>query len=106
MVERESNLDLIFKSLADGTRRDILKQVSKHDCSISELAQLYHMSFAAVAKHVHVLEVAGLVKKQRQGKQQIVRIIPSTFTKAQNQLVQYQEMWRARFDELDNLLLG
>ncbi|GAB4145794.1 MAG: hypothetical protein OHK0017_05750 [Patescibacteria group bacterium] len=104
MVEQLLDLDLVFKSLADSTRRDILKRVSLQDCSISDLAHLYKMSFAAVAKHVKVLELAQLITKHKHGKQQIVQIVPQTFTLAQDHLAQYEEMWRTRFDQLDELL--
>ena len=69
MVEQSIYLDNIFQALADNTRRDILKRVSKKPLSISELAEPYAMSFAAIAKHVAKLEAAKLVIKKREGKQ-------------------------------------
>ena len=104
MVERSINLDTLFQALADQTRRDILKRVSKAELSISKLAEPYKMSFAAIAKHVSVLEAAKLITKRREGKQQIVSIVPKTMSVATTHLEQYEKMWNARFDALEELL--
>lgn len=104
MVERSCRLDTIFQALADQTRRDILRRVSNVDVSISTLAKPYKMSFAAIAKHVAVLESAKLVTKRRDGKQQIVSLVPKTMTTAQAHLEQYQKLWESRFETLDELL--
>ena len=104
MVERSINLDTIFQSLADETRRDILRRVSQCELSISELANVYAMSFAAVAKHVGVLEGAGLVAKRREGKQQLVTVVPKTLQGAEAYLSTYQALWEARFTALDGVL--
>lgn len=104
MVECSADLDRVFKSLADSTRRDILKRVSKESLSISALADPYEMSFAAIAKHVSVLEAANLITKRREGKQQIISVVPKTIETALTHLEQYEQLWKARFDALENLL--
>lgn len=104
MVELTIQLDAIFGSLADGTRRDILKQVAKRDLTISELAKPYALSFAAVAKHVGVLEKAQLITKRRNGKEQIISASPKTIAVATTYLERYEQMWQARFDRLEELL--
>ena len=104
MVEYSSTLDIVFHSLSDPTRRDILKRVSKKELSISTLSKPYHLSFAAVAKHVAVLEAAKLITKRRVGKEQIVSVEPATFKIANDCLMQYEKIWNARFDALDTLL--
>ena len=104
MVEQGINLDTLFQALADQTRRDILKQVSKAELSISKLAEPYKMSFAAIAKHVSVLEAAKLITKRREGKQQIVAIVPTTMAVATNYLEEYEKIWAARLDVLEALL--
>lgn len=105
MVECKMDLDLLFASLADQTRRSILERVSKNPHSISELAESYkQMSFAAVAKHVQVLEKSGLVEKKRQGRQQIITVIPISIKTATSYLQKYEKMWDERFDKLENLL--
>lgn len=104
MVERSIDLDIVFYSLADKTRRDILKRVSAQALSISALAKPYKMSFAAIAKHVGVLEKAKLVTKRREGKQQIISAAPETIKFVGSHLEEYEKMWNERFDALDALL--
>lgn len=97
-------VDRIFRALADATRRDILRRTLAGEASVSQLAAAYDMSFAAVQKHVTVLEKAGLVTKQPHGRERIVRGEPETIRKAQGLLGRYEEIWRARIDRLDALL--
>jgi DNA-binding transcriptional ArsR family regulator len=104
MVERSASLDIVFKSLADATRRDILKRVSQESLSISTLAEPYEMSFAAIAKHISVLEAAQLITKRREGKQQMISAVPQTIAIALTHLEQYEKLWQARFDALETLL--
>jgi DNA-binding transcriptional ArsR family regulator len=104
MVEQLVSLDIVFKSLADATRRDILKRVSKESLSISALAESYKLSFAAIAKHVSVLEAAKLITKRREGKQQIISLVPKTIETTVTHLEQYEKLWEERFDALEKLL--
>ncbi len=104
MVERSINLDNLFQALADQTRRDILRRVAQTELSISTLAEPYKLSFAAIAKHIKVLEAARLIVKRREGKQQIVSIVPTTMAIATTHLEQYEKMWATRFDALEDLL--
>lgn len=105
MVESiKITLDMVFGALADATRRDILKRVSREDRTISELAEPYDISFAAVAKHVNVLEKAKLVIKFQKGKQKIVRIAPETVRVATAYLSEYEKVWGDRFDALEKML--
>ena len=94
----------IFQSLADATRRDILKRVAKKEMSVGEIAQRYNLTFAAVSKHLKVLEKAKLVVKRRQGKQQLVTMAPATIKDATNFLEYYQKLWDDRFDALEEYL--
>lgn len=100
----DDEVDRIFRALADATRRDILRRTMAGEASVSQLAATYDMSFAAVQKHVAVLEGAGLVTKEPQGRERIVRGNPETVRKAQALLDRYEEIWRARVDRLDALL--
>ena len=105
MVEYATTpLDLIFQSLADGTRRDILKRLTKAEQTVGELARPYAMSLAAIAKHIGVLERAGLVTKERSGKERVVRIVPATLKAAETHLSEYEKLWAARYDALEALL--
>jgi DNA-binding transcriptional ArsR family regulator len=93
LVERSASLDIVFKSLADATRRDILKRVSQESLSISMLAEPYEMSFAAIAKHISVLEAAQLITKRREGKQQMISAVPQTIAIALTHLEEYEKLW-------------
>jgi DNA-binding transcriptional ArsR family regulator len=97
-------LSLVFHSLADTTRRDMLKRLSRAEQTISELARPYAMSLAAIAKHVGVLEKAGLVTKERRGKEKLVAIVPETIQAAEAHLSEYEKLWAARYDALEALL--
>jgi DNA-binding transcriptional ArsR family regulator len=97
-------LDQLFGALADATRRDILARVMDADASVSELARRYDMSFAAVQKHVAVLERARLVTKRREGREQRVAGNPDAVRKANHLLAQFEERWLTRVARLDELL--
>ena len=102
-LERDE-VDGIFAALADPTRRDIVARVLRQDASVSALAERYAMSFAAVQRHVAVLERAGLVRKERRGRERLVRGDVDTIRAATRLLDQYEEIWRGRLDRLDDLL--
>jgi DNA-binding transcriptional ArsR family regulator len=100
----DADADRIFHALADGTRRGILALATAHSYSVSALARRYPMSFAAVQKHVAVLESAGLVTKERRGREQLVRTNLDAVQRAQVLLDSIEELWRARVDRIDELL--
>ena len=100
----DTQVDRIFHALADSTRRDIVRRTFTSEASVSELAKAYDMSFAAVQKHVAVLEGAGIVTKEPRGRERIVRGNPETIAKVQALLDRYEQIWRARIDRLDSLL--
>ena len=102
----DTEVDRIFRALADATRRDILRRTMAGEASVSQLAAAYDMSFAAVQKHVAVLEGAGLVTKQPNGRERIIRGNPETVLRAQALLDRYEEIWRSRIERLDSLLDG
>lgn len=100
----DAEVDRLFHALADATRRDIIRRVMHADCSISELARGYAMSMTAVQKHVSVLQEAGLVAKQRQGREQRVAGRLDAVERAQHQLEQLEQIWRGRFDRMGTVL--
>lgn len=104
MVEYTLNLDLVFGSLADPTRRGILQQVSRRERPIKELSACYQMTFAGIAKHVHILEQAGLIHKRKEGREQIISANPKTIALSQKHLEKYQRLLNTRYDQLDTLL--
>lgn len=101
MVEQIYNLDAVFGSLSNPVRRDMLQRISRHGLSVGEVAKHYEFSLAGVAKHLEVLEHAGLVRKTRQGKEQIVTIEPQALAAASDFLEQYKQLWERRLDTLD-----
>ncbi|MEV6491730.1 helix-turn-helix domain-containing protein [Actinoplanes sp. NPDC051633] len=97
-------LDLVFHALADGTRRDIVRRVIDAEESVSALARHYPMSFAAVQKHVAVLERAALVTKVRRGREQVVHGELAGVRKAARLLDAYEELWRHRAAAIERIL--
>lgn len=104
LVEDEERADQIFQALADATRRDIVKQAMHGEHTVSSLARRYPMSFAAVQKHVAILERVDLVTKQRRGREQLVSTNIHTIRKAQRLLDQFEELWRGRIDRIGEIL--
>ncbi|MFI8633144.1 ArsR/SmtB family transcription factor [Microbacterium sp. NPDC077663] len=100
----DDQIDRVFHALATATRRDILRRTLQHEQSISALAADYDMSFAAVQKHIAVLEAAELVVKRADGRERLVRADPEMIARARALLAQYEDLWRARIDRLDALL--
>lgn len=101
---QQESVSRIFAALADPTRRDIVARVLRDEASVSALAERYAMSFAAVQKHVAVLEHAGLVSKTQQGRLRIVRGDLDAIRAAQGLLDHYEEIWRGRIGRLSDLL--
>ncbi len=100
----DDEVDRIFRALADATRRDIVRRTLAEESSVTALAARYDMSFAAVQKHVAVLEEAGLVSKHRRGRERIVRGEPDAIRRAQDLLDRLEAIWRGRIERLDALL--
>ncbi|EIE98998.1 ArsR/SmtB family transcription factor [Saccharomonospora glauca] len=100
----DTEANRLFHGLADATRRDIVATVLQREQSISSLARRYDMSFAAVQKHVAVLERAALVVKQRRGREQLVRGNLDALRKAARLLDTYEELWRHRVRAIDDLV--
>jgi DNA-binding transcriptional ArsR family regulator len=96
--------DRIFGALADATRRDIVRRAIDGQEGVAELAGHYPMSFAAVQKHVAILERAGLVTKQRMGRRRVVRTNLEGLRVARRLLDQYEELWRGRVDRMAELI--
>lgn len=101
---RDEDVDLLFHALADTTRRDIIVRAAAGDLSVSALARNYAMSVTAIQKHVAVLESAGLVRKQRQGREQLVTPAPEAFETARRTLDRIEAMWRDRLDRFGEVL--
>ena len=100
----DAEVDRIFRALADATRRDIVTRVLQRPHSVSELAAGYAMSFAAVQKHVAVLEKAALVSKTKRGREQLVNGEVGAISRATELLRDFEELWRRRAGAIDALL--
>jgi DNA-binding transcriptional ArsR family regulator len=96
--------DHVFAALADATRRDIVRRALDGREGVAELAGHYPMSFAAVQKHVAVLERAGLVTKERTGRRKVVRTNVEALQVARRLLDQYEALWRSRVERMTNLI--
>jgi len=102
--ESEETLNQLFRALADGTRRDILVRSLTETPSVSALAARYDMSFAAVQKHVAVLERAGLISRGRDAQSRPCRLEAGRLQEATEWMERYRRCWEERFDRLDGLL--
>src|SRR5919198_534144 len=99
------DFDRMFGALADHTRRDIVRRAFNAEEGIVELASHYPMSFAAVQKHIAILERAGLVTKARLGRRKVVRPNLQRLRVVRNLLDQYEELWRGRVDRMTDLIV-
>lgn len=102
----DEEIDALFHALADATRRDILRRSATGELSVSMLAADYPMSFAAVQKHVAVLERAGLVSKERRGREALVHTDAGAVRRARLALDHLEATWRGRIDRMGDLLTG
>jgi DNA-binding transcriptional ArsR family regulator len=100
----DEEVDRLFHALADATRRDIVRRCIRDGPSVSRLADVYPMTFAAVQKHVAVLERAGLVIKERRGREQLVRTDGDAVGRARRVLDELEAAWRGRVDRMADLL--
>jgi DNA-binding transcriptional ArsR family regulator len=100
----EDRADAWFRALSDRTRRDILRRVLAGEHSVSTLAASYEMSFAAVQKHVAVLEKAGLLTKRRQGREALVSGDVDAVRSVGAMLIELESLWRGRISRIDELI--
>ena len=102
--ESADRADALFHALADRTRRDILRRVLTREHSVSALAAKYDMSFAAVQKHVAVLEKAGLLTKRRSGREQLASGDVEAVRSVASMLTELEQVWRGRIARIDVLI--
>jgi DNA-binding transcriptional ArsR family regulator len=104
VVVQNPAVDAVFRALSDATRRDIVTRVLREEQSVTELAARYEMSFAAVQKHVAVLERARLVTKHRAGREARVRGNVDTLRRATTLLGRMERIWTGRFERIGALV--
>ena len=95
-----TSLDSVFHALADQTRRSILRDITRSEKTVSEIAEPYSMSLAAVSKHLDVLERASLIRRERKGSCRMVRLNPKPLAAAQDWLAFYEKFWSEQLDAL------
>lgn len=100
----EDRADALFHALSDRTRRDILRRVLAGEHSVSALAATYDMSFAAVQKHVAVLQRAGLITKRRSGREQLASGEVTAVRAVADMLTELEQIWRGRIARIDDLI--
>ena len=99
-----AHLDASFAALADGTRRGVLEQLGRAECSITDLAERFHMTLTGMRKHVGVLEEAGLVVTEKVGRVRYCRVGTRRLDEAEAWIARYHRLWDERFRELDNVI--
>src|SRR5262245_8189778 len=105
MVERQTtHMNSIFHALGDGTRRQMLRDLSGGERSVSDLARPFAMSLAAASKHIRVLEGAGLIRREVRGRRHVCRLEPGPLAGAHEWLGFYERFWNSRLDLLEQLL--
>ncbi|RPA19843.1 helix-turn-helix transcriptional regulator [Gordonia sp. OPL2] len=102
--DHEDRADALFHALSDRTRRDIMRRVLSGEHSVSVLAAKYDMSFAAVQKHVAVLERAGLLTKRRSGREQLATGDVTAVRAVSTMLTELEQVWRGRIARIDELI--
>ncbi len=106
MVELQTSpLDAVFHALGDATRRHMLRDLASGERSVSQLAEPFEMSLAAVSKHIKALEGAGLIRREVRGRTHICRLAPRPLANAHEWLSFYERFWTGRLDRLEQLLL-
>jgi DNA-binding transcriptional ArsR family regulator len=100
----QARFDTSFAALSDATRRGVLEQLGRADASITDLAQKFHMTLTGMKKHVGVLEQAGLVATEKVGRVRTCRLGSRRLGEEAAWIERYQQLWSARFDELDKIV--
>lgn len=100
----EQNLDRVFQALADPTRRALLDRLAAGEATVGQLSEPFPLSFAAVSKHIGVLERAGLVTREARGRERVCRIDPAALNDALAWLEFHERYWTGRLDALDALV--
>jgi DNA-binding transcriptional ArsR family regulator len=100
----ETRLDKVFQALSDSTRRSILRRISRRELTVSEIARPYELTFAAVSKHLKVLEQARLIDRRKDGSFQMISLNPEAMKSADQWLRFYQQFWTTRLETLKSLL--
>ena len=103
-TQTSQHLDRVFQALSDSTRRSILRSLAKGERNVSEIAEPFELTFAAISKHLKVLEAAELINRRKQGSFQMIKLNPKNLKTADQWLRFYEQFWSSRMDALKTLL--
>lgn len=106
MVNNSEHLNFVFSALSDPTRREMLARLSTGVMTVKELAEPFEMSSPAITKHLRVLEKAGLLRREKQGRVHHCYLIPGPLKEASEWVAYYQKFWQKQFDSLEKYLSG
>ena len=104
MERADKELNSVFQALSDGTRRQILMQLRGAEFAVSDISRRHNMSMPAITKHLDVLEHAGLITRQKVGRQRLCKASPEALNSVAGWLAHYQQFWSGRLDELKHLV--
>ena len=104
MVKRSDQLDATFKALADPTRRAIVARLAKGDATVGELGRPFRISAPAISRHLRVLEEAGLVEQEKDGRLRRCRLVTKPMKNAIDWMTHYESFWEDRLDQLERHL--
>ncbi|MDJ0643540.1 MAG: metalloregulator ArsR/SmtB family transcription factor [Erythrobacter sp.] len=104
MVESSEAGDLVFRALADPTRRRMIERLSQRECTVGELAEPLDMSLAGASKHVGVLEQAGILVREKRGRERVCILRPGGLIAMRDWVARYSAFWDARLESLDRAL--
>jgi DNA-binding transcriptional ArsR family regulator len=100
----EAELDRIFQALSDPTRRAILRQIAAGERTVTDIAAPHALTFAAISKHLKVLEAAHMISRRKSGSFQMITLNPEALKSADQWLGFYQQFWSTRLDTLKSIL--
>ena len=103
-ASRSARLDTVFAALADPTRRAIIERLSRGDARVTEVAEPFHMSLAAVSKHIRVLEASGVVERRRKGRDHILSVNTRSLDEVDRWIMRTRRYWEQRLDAMERLL--
>ena len=104
MLNQEATLDRVFHALADPSRRAMVDRLTRGPASVSELAEPFDMTLAAVVQHLRVLEDSGVVRSEKVGRVRTCRIEPAALTSAEQWITKRKALWERRLDRLAEVL--
>lgn len=104
MTKYSQNLDSVFHSLADPTRRAVLARLCEGSASVSDLAKPFDMALPSFTQHLKLLENSGLVTSHKVGRVRYCEVVPERIAAAENWMRERRQLWEQRLDRLEQHL--